>query len=381
MSLIVKLARSLGPVLEAVCNHPRKILRRERMLQKLAHVREVDSGCLRWLARQPGASVTEKAGSRQECMAIVRVEHTDTLENRVLRDVLIRSNHACVRYLRDHCQARAHSRVAAVATFRKLINRLQVHSEIAGVSALSAVPEPNYVLQMDPRYREIWQAYQMLVRQDMLKDSVWRWRHRVFAEHLLLGFVSVLGELCCADLTHGGDVIVRREQNAGQFLDSRTALGPWEFGGKPKVSVDLVRGDHISLHPLVPDEFSAAGPDFLLVKRTRTELQRILCIWATLDFPFQNNPDAATFASLHQLMEKQTTSVRVSGILIQPMLDVQDNPADELTPGDSRSTTPLPERCSTFEHSHLLRRLRLTFPLQHHTAEIRKQIQWGLELI
>ena len=108
--------------------------------------------------------------------------------------------------------------------------------------------------------------------------------HRLFSEHVQLGVISVLQDICNPDLTHGGDVLIRNEQNAGQFIDSRTALGPWIVAGAEAVSIDLVRGDQLDLHPLLPKSLSEIGPDFVLVKRMRREMQHFLCCWTMLDF-------------------------------------------------------------------------------------------------
>ena len=372
MSLIVKLARDLGETLQSVCRNPRRVLRRERQFQRLDRVREIDGGCLRWLARQPGVTVAEKAGSRQECLAIARVENIDTLENRVVRDLLLRANHACKKYLREHRQARSHSRVESVSKFRSLISGLLKSSPISDVSALSAVPQPNYVLQMDGRYSVLWDAYQLLVRQQMLEDNVWRWRHRLFSEHVQLGAISVLQDICSSALTHGGDVLVRGEQDAGQFIDSRTTLGPWIIGGAESVSIDLVRGDQLALHPLLPRSLSEIGPDFVLVKRVRKKLQHCLCCWTMLDFRIspiavQNQRGEFLEAAGFSCPESDW-----SGMIIQPALPNSSEHAE------ARGTCL--QETDTENVSAAMRSLHFSLPIQENFKHFREHVRWGLKL-
>ena len=372
MSLIVKLARDIGETLQSVCRNPRRVLRRERQFQRLDRVREIDGGCLRWLARQPGVTVAEKAGSRQECLAIARVENIDTLENRVVRDLLLRANHACQKYLREHRQAKSHSRVESVAKFRSLISGLLKSSPISEVAALSAVPEPNYVLQMDGRYSVLWVAYQLLVRQQMLEDNVWRWRHRLFSEHVQLGVISVLQDICNPNLTHGGDVLVRNEQNAGQFIDSRTAIGPWIVTGAESVSIDLVRGDQLDLHPRLTKSLSEIGPDFVLVKRIRGEMQHFLCCWTMLDFCFSPIATQGQCSKISEALRFCSPTAQWSGMFIQPALP---NASEHAAAGG----TYLPQ-IPTDDFSYMVRHLRLVLPIQENFNHFREHIRWGLKL-
>jgi hypothetical protein len=372
MSLIVKLARDIGETLQSVCANPRRVLRRERQFQRLDRVREVDGGCLRWLARQPGMTVAEKAGTRQECLSIARVENIDTLENRVVRDLLLRASHACNKYLREHRQARSHQRVDSVTKFRSLISGLLKSSPISGVSELSAVPNPNYVLQMDERYSVLWDAYQLLVRQQMLEDNVWRWRHRLFSEHVQLALISVLQHVCSSELTHGGDVLVRREQNAGQFIDPRTTLGPWIVPGSELTSIDLVKGDQLELHPLLPKSLGRSGPDFVLVKRVRREIQKILCCWTILDFGVSENANQSQREQFVEAAGIWSHDFQWSGILIKPALPHSGEPEET----DEAYSSP----CLVENISDALKVLRLRIPLQKSGYHFREHIKWGLKI-
>ncbi len=369
MALIVKLSRELPTILERVCRHPRRVLRRERQMQCLGRVREVDPGCLRWLARQPGLSVAERAGSRQQVLAIVRVEDVDTPENRVVRDLLARASLACAHYVREH-RGVEHDRVRDVKRFRRLIRSLMKSSPITEASQLVGIPQPNYVLQMDPNYSTLWDAYLQLVKQQQLEDNVWRWRQRLFAEHVQVALIAALQELTDLSRSHGGDLILQREQFAGQFIDRRSALGPWLLN-EPQAArcVDLVRGDQLQQHPLIPRSVAGLGPDFVLVNRKSASGWKspkshfethLFAVWTVLDFDLGLDRSEHRLLSLDERLADLKLDVPLKGLLVQPDVEV--------------------ERPSQLELEHC-RTVRLTLPLQQHVASLVAQLNWAWEAL
>jgi hypothetical protein len=364
MALIVRLASELPQLISQLCRHPRSVLRRERQLQSLGRVTEIDSGGLRWLARQPGATVAEKAGAGQRVLAITRVESVDTLENRVVRDLLTRGIQACQRYLREHRAATAHARMELVAKFGRLLTRLLRDSAIGSVASLVGVPQPNYVLQMEPRYRILWKAYQQLVHQQQLEDNVWRWRQRLFAEHVQLGIVAALNELADPSRSHGGDVLLQREQNAGQFLDGRTALGPWRLKQTPDVLVDLVRIDQLQQHEMIPERLAALGADFVLVKRTHSDKLSLVGCWSVLDFDLGPVTHEDRLLSLDDALATLPVGYLQRCLLFQPLLAAHED-------SDASFRVEKLERC---------RSIRMTLPLQQRFHDLVEQLRWALDL-
>ena len=377
MALIVKLARELPDVLSSVCRRPRHVLRRERQPQSLGRVREVDSGCLRWLARQPGASVAEKAGARQRVLAIVRVESIDTLENRLVRDLLNRALHACRRYRLEHRSVASHARVRDVQAFQQLVQRLLKESSIASASELVASPQPNYVLQFDSRYRILWDAWQQLVRQQQLEDNVWRWRNRLFAEHVQLAVMSALHGLSNKSATHGGDVFLQREQNAGQFIDPRTACGPVVLEHTSDY-VDPVRGDQCHRHPLIPSSMPACGPDLILVRRSSSgrssQATALGAIWSLLDFDLTLNTTVSSLPKAAPNEDAGSVSPLERTLLVQPMLNGQA--LRRLSDSKLLHST----QSAVLTQVNDERRLRVTLPLQQHMNLISEQVAWALRL-
>ena len=232
---------------------------------------EVDATCLRRLARQPGRHVAEKAGVSQRVMGIARVENIDTLENRVVRDLLHRASLACRRYLLEYGHF-DHNRIRSVIRFRRLLRRLALHTPSGHVRPLVGVPNPNYVLQHDPRYRIAWSAYLQLVRQETMRDDAWRWRQRIWAEDCGLALLAALRDLSISGVASGSDMLLHAEQVAGRFLDPRTAVAGWRLSGRADGStVDLLDGrpeaGHLHAHPFVPRSLGSLRPDHVALCR------------------------------------------------------------------------------------------------------------------
>ena len=362
MALIVRLARSLPDLLSAVCQRPRHTLKRERQLLPLGRIQEVDSGCLRWLARQPGETVAEKAGTKQTAMAVVRVEDIDTPENRVVRDLLARGLMACERYLREYRSASDHPRVLVVNRFQHCLRQLAVDTPICRAKRLVGVPQPNYVLQHDPRYQTLWQAYLQLVRQQMLEDNVWRWRHRLFAEHVRICAIAALTMLTSGQTAQTGDVLLRLEQTAGQFIDPRTTLGGWSIPGESQGSIDFVFGRQLHLYPLIPAHIAALAPDLVLVRRSACDDPWIAAVWCLLDFDPRQDTFDDRFLSLAECLNESGKKGPDRGLLIQPCLQEHN------------------QQIAGFEELDPLRGLRIGLPLQHHFGQMVEQIRWALKL-
>lgn len=180
-------------LIEDLISSMRKILRRKRDMVSISAVQQVDAHCLRWLARQPGHLAQEKAGSRQELMAVVREETRNTLENRVLKDFVYRVEIMARRYLQQYeSHYPASSRVKEVKRLRScLINALRL-PEIQSLPTMKALVQPNYVLLHDARYSKLWELYRLVLAHTRMSEIVWPKRHRLFAEILLVWVITRL---------------------------------------------------------------------------------------------------------------------------------------------------------------------------------------------
>jgi len=225
------LDRCKGAVVE-LGHRLRYRLQRERRLVEIGHLQEVDEQCVAWLTRQPGRTMEERAGPRQQVLGVVRQQSYDTFENRVLRVFLELARSACVEYLglRTAQEFSDHPRVKRVHAFQKAVQRLLRRPEIGQLPAPVDESKPNYALQFDRQYRAIWEGYQILRSKRKNDDVLWHWRHRTFGE---IVFVDLLGAL--SGISGGGglpdelaEVGVRVDPKCGQWLHTPGPLqGRW----------------------------------------------------------------------------------------------------------------------------------------------------------
>ena len=138
------------------------------------------------------------------------------------------------------------------------------------------------------------------------------------------------------------------------------------------MSIDLVRGDQLALHPLLSRSLSEIGPDFVLVKRSRKTLQHFLCCWTMLDFRIspiavQNQRGKFLEAAGFSCPESDW-----SGMIIQPALPNASEHAEargaclQETDNENVSTA--------------MRSLHFSLPIQEHFNHFREHIRWGLKL-
>jgi len=217
MALIVKIAERMQKRLPEIVTAIRRILLHERRLLPVARVAETDRECLRWYIRQSGETMAEKAGSRQKLLAVARRESFDTLENRILKDFLKRSGNETQRYLASEVGEDARyltsKRNNTVKTYRSLCLALSREPVFEGISKPVPGSPPNYVLQNDPRYREVWEWYCRLLRREDEEDRFWDWQTRAWADitRLLVNAAVILNVQCCGPGEKINDGIVYEE--------------------------------------------------------------------------------------------------------------------------------------------------------------------------
>ena len=182
----------------------RRILSRKRVMTPVGKVQQLDTYCMRWLMRQPGRDFAEKGGVRQRVMAVVRNEQYDTLENRVFKDFLIRAANLAESYLDENLERFPDHRVCrAVKDFRTVCQVALEMPEMNLISGLSAMPQPNYVLQQDNRYSKIWDAYRKIVQLAKLAEKLWDRREDLKKE------LDVLAEECKWQVENGKKALYR----------------------------------------------------------------------------------------------------------------------------------------------------------------------------
>lgn len=194
LDLIVKQARRMQPFLRDICRGPKRVLQRIHEQAPLDRIQELDTHCLLDYARRPGRNAPEKAGGRQRLMSVQRHESFNTLENRVVVDFCRRSMALCRSYLEQHKKL-DQSKSPRLRSVRKYQQFLMAYLADVAWQDVKPLSEPcrmpNYVLSENPLYVEIWKSYLEILKNADLRECIWRWPRRIWADlmRVLLGEV------------------------------------------------------------------------------------------------------------------------------------------------------------------------------------------------
>ncbi|MBW2569220.1 MAG: DUF2357 domain-containing protein [Deltaproteobacteria bacterium] len=181
-NLITQIARNCFNETEDIIRNMRKVLFRDREKVALGLVQQVDPHCLRWLSKQPGRNAIEKAGAKQQILAIVRKENFNTLENRVFKDFLIRCQREAALYVQNfESTFRDHATIRLVKRLGRLCVQGLRDPVLDGVGSMYELSTPNYVLRQERRYAKIWKAYCELIRQADIAERLWLRREELAA--------------------------------------------------------------------------------------------------------------------------------------------------------------------------------------------------------
>ncbi len=232
MGLIVRLVQQIGDRLVRLCERPRRVLRRTRKKAPIGRVQQVDGACLQWLVRQPGRTATEKAGARQQILAVEREEDHDTLENRVLKDMVRRCNRLADRWLRDNRRHHANDLYREIDRFRRRCTRILREPVMTEIMTVRTVTRPNYVLQHDSAYHEMWQWYLRVVQQENDIDAVWPWQGRLWAETMRLYAAAALMTFRETVTLHSHSLWLRQRPEGGRWIAEVDWPGPVVFQGE-----------------------------------------------------------------------------------------------------------------------------------------------------
>jgi hypothetical protein len=180
--LIVGMERQTRAALRHLSTRLTRHLRREARMQHLSRVQEVDAYCLRHLMRRPGLTTVEKAGPRQEVMAIHRVESHDAWENRFVKAFGKMLEDECNRYRAQG----ATQHLQTVTAFHHGLNAM-LEGPLLEVRAMAAgAVRLNNVLLRRSDYNRIYMAYRDFLARKRLITMLWP--HRV---QLLVDWVYV----------------------------------------------------------------------------------------------------------------------------------------------------------------------------------------------
>lgn len=296
-ALIVDIAEHMRGKLPQIVAAARRILNRERLMLPADRVSETDNACLRWMVRQPGETMVQKAAAnRQRFLGIARRESFDTLENRVMKDFICRCSNEGRRYLKtevgDNQGFQQSERAVTVRQHHHLCTDLSRTPFFENVAAPPSAPRPNYVLQNDARYREIWRHYLRLLRQEDEEDCLWDWQSRTWAD--------VCRFLVCAaifDLSNNfsGEVLFEEllasavrlagEQRLGSRILAGSEPGPFlvtrRGQERSRASIlEIVHPDHAGEHAATRFLGPTGGHLYLVLNPLTGERPLVLIVWA-----------------------------------------------------------------------------------------------------
>ena len=272
MAIIVRIAQEFRKRLPDIVMAARRILLRERELVPIHQIQESDTNCLKWYVRQPGVDMATKAGHKQRLLGVVRRETCNTLENKVLKDFLFRCSIEAIRYLQSDVSSQhmESSRAKAVKGFKNICNTYALNPVFEGVSKPSPGVQPNYVLQNDIRYRDVWNWYCKLLKHENEEDNLWDWQTRTWADvmRLLIGAALELQHVQTKTRLGVRDGFVLEplanapfnltvEQEMGCRLVADSLPGPFQITRivngqrKEKMIMELVHPDIAKKHQIV----------------------------------------------------------------------------------------------------------------------------------
>ncbi len=297
-ALIWELARGLPPHLNELAARPRRMLRRFHRDVPMDRMQEMDVVALVDYARRPGSTAAVKAGEKQRLLAVVRQETTDTMENRVVRDLCSRAFPQARAYVDAACKQCGSiapgmlpkcrtCRSDTVNSFQRLCDELLHEQPFATVTPLKTpCRTPNYALQQNVRYIQVWREYQRLLRQEDVLDQTWRWQRRTWADLVRLWFAYSIEQFQAVKYQPACRPFrVRAQPEMGEWLKPHSLPGPF--------LVSAANGQDATIHLLNPTDvdevlrtnwpLSALNADlYVAVLPTDIHEVRILPIWAMI---------------------------------------------------------------------------------------------------
>ena len=289
-ALIVEIAESISEPIDYITSKPKKILRRVRDQQRIQNVQEIDTHCIVDLARRPGYTLSEKAGPKQRILAIKRKESIDVLENRVTLHCCKLIGEASTRYLAAHSSIKESRRKKLVDSLYRIIKRMPLKASFFGVTRLEKpCRHPNYTLMQNIHYSKIWQAYSQLVRNEELRDVIWRWAHRLWSEYMgvyladtLLAFAH---KASVPIFVEAGEKIVQATSHHffGKWFLKDSMPGPFIIGKRDddEGTLYLLDKDSCGTKWLENDRLSLLNADYVLIWLTNS-YRKVLPIYSHL---------------------------------------------------------------------------------------------------
>jgi|GEM_PF-1333329 len=327
MDIVVRHAMQHRTLWSTIVERPRRLLNRTRELVGLNRVEELDTHCMAWLSRQPGRTTPERAGPRQQILSLTRFENLDTLENRVFRNLMERTNQAARDYLnlnsgrRKDLDSRGRtSRYRIVEQYSRECRRFARELTAMDISSLEEAVQPNFALIQDSRYRHVWSAWIEIVQRERVYDDLWRWQRRAWGEFAKASCGVALQAVYGGELEAASPLFCRLEHRRGVWLEHDDPLVVFAFRERGWV-IEVLDGYSTDLSPGLPELGASA---WLRVSDMSGGNNQYIAIWTILGMGEQ--------ADLQQLVDSadeacaffkmiQPSSRLLGGIIIQAETD------------------------------------------------------------
>ncbi|MEZ9368447.1 DUF2357 domain-containing protein [Shewanella sp. 10N.286.51.B2] len=137
---------------------PRQTVVRVHEMTPVYLAQRLDSRSVQWLSRKPGNNMREKLAANPHILAATRKMSFDTLENRLLKALLIRVQ-GLLLYRQEAGLQLAEEQEALLVSIQKTLR----FEGFLAIKSWQNMP-PNNVLLQDKQYRKVWRSWQLLQR-------------------------------------------------------------------------------------------------------------------------------------------------------------------------------------------------------------------------
>ena len=137
---------------------PRQTVVRVHEMTPVYLAQRLDSRSVQWLSRKPGNNMREKLAANPHILAATRKMSFDTLENRLLKALLIRVQ-GLLLYRQEAGLQLAEEQEGLLVSIQKTLR----FEGFLAIKSWQHMP-PNNVLLQDKQYRKVWRAWQLLQR-------------------------------------------------------------------------------------------------------------------------------------------------------------------------------------------------------------------------
>ena len=288
-STVTVLARLLAVPLEEIIAEPNQRLYRTRRLLPLHKVRQQDTRCLQWLARQPGRSIPEKVSARNRLLAVTRNIGPTRLEHSFALTLCARLEPRVSRYLQalgspTRIGESGHRRLHAAQRLASALSDYREFSARHGITELRTQPRPNNALLHDRRYRRLWIAARWLAEEPARQEAIASHLGPIWQE--LVAFTAV-GALLDLDLFFVDLGIAPCELETAQRLYSSNWPGLWFRASNDclqKVRIELAESSAVVVWLMRTDGVTVASRHFTIATAAGTSAD-----WSLLQDPALQN--------------------------------------------------------------------------------------------